>query len=386
MTTGSQRWDALDLLRGLSIIGMLLNLNPGAWAHQYGWLDHAKWEGGHLIDTVAPIFLFCVGAVLPLSIGRRLDRGSSRAAVAGHIVWRTFALVAIGFLLNLYPDFDWAHVRIPGVLQRIGLTYGLVGLFLLATCRREGGGAGFPLGLLVATAVLVLAAYFALLYFVPVPGWGAPRFDPVGSWPSVVDRAVIGRDHMFKFWPVNGRVEFDPEGIVSTWPAAGEVLCGAIVGLVHARGGFKRPLLTALPAGVVLMALAVALSGVCPIIKNIWTSTFTLFTVGFALALLGLLAVLDGRRGFEPIAFPCRVFGSNPLLAYVLSFALTPLWDLAWIRTGGSAPTSMRDFAQASFETILPPDAASLLFGLIVLALLFLVNLACWRRRWFLKL
>jgi predicted acyltransferase len=386
MGTGSQRWDALDLLRGLSIIGMLLNLNPGAWAHQYAWLEHAKWEGGHLIDTVAPIFLFCVGAVLPLSIGRRLDRGGSRAAVARHVLWRTFALVAIGFLLNLYPDFDWAHVRIPGVLQRIGLTYGLVGLFLLATAKREGGRTTFPLGVSVATAVFVLAAYFALLYFVPVPGWGAPRFDPVGSWPAVVDRAVIGRDHMFRFWPVNGRVEFDPEGILSTWPAAGEVLCGAIAGLLHAHGRLKPPLLTVLPAGAVLMAVAVALSSVCPIIKNIWTPTFTLFTVGFALALLGLLAVLHGRRWFEPVAFPSRVFGSNPLLAYILSFALSPLWDLPWISTGAAAPAPIRDFAQASFETVLPPDAASLLFGLLVLLLLFLVNLVCFRRGWLLKL
>jgi predicted acyltransferase len=386
MGTGSQRWDALDLLRGFSIIGMLLNLEAGSWSHVYPWLEHAKWEGATPIDLVAPVFLFCVGAVLPLSLARRLDKGAGRGAAAGHVLWRTFALVGIGFFLNLYPAFDWAHVRIPGVLQRIGLTYGLSGLFLLACARCGPGGARVPVWPVAAAGVLILIAYFALLYFAPVPGYGAPRFDPVGSWPSVVDRAVFGPPHMFRWWPVDGKVVFDPEGILSTWPATAQVLFGALIGLIYARGGLKRPLFVVLPAGAALIALAVALSPVCPIIKNIWTPTFVLFTSGFALVVLALLSLLAGKPEFSPIAFPARVFGSNPLLAYILSFLLDPLWDLTWIKNGAAAPTSIRDFAQASFETVLAPDAASLLFGLAVLLLLFLVNLACWRGRWFLKL
>ena len=300
MGSGSPRWDALDLLRGVSIVGMLLNLEAGSWSHVYPWLEHAKWEGATPIDLVAPVFLFCVGAVLPLSLARRLDTGSGRDTVAGHVLWRTLALVAIGFLLNLYPSFDWAHVRIPGVLQRIGLTYGLAGLFLLAVARRGRGLERFPVAPVAAALVLILISYFALLYVAPVPGYGAPRFDPVGSWPSVVDRAVIGPDHMFRWWPVDGKVVFDPEGIISTWPATAQVLFGALIGLIYARGGLKRPLLVVLPAGAALIALAVALSGVCPIIKNIWTPTFVLFTSGFALVVLALLSVVSGKPGFAP--------------------------------------------------------------------------------------
>jgi len=386
MGTGSQRWDALDLLRGFSLIGMLLNLEAGSWSHVYPWLEHARWEGATPIDLVAPVFLFCVGAVLPLSLARRLDNGSGRAAAAGRVLWRTLALVAIGFLLNLYPDFDWAHVRIPGVLQRIGLTYGLAGLFLLAVARSGRGAERFPITPVMAGFVLILISYFALLEFAPVPGYGAPRFDPVGSWPSVVDRAVFGPDHMFRWWPVDGKVVFDPEGILSTWPATAQVLFGALIGLTYARGGQKRPLLVVLPAGAALIALAIALCGVCPIIKNIWTPTFVLFTSGLALVVLALLSAVAGRPGFAPLAFPARIFGANPLPPYILSFLLDPLWDLRWIRSGASAPTSIRDFAQASFETVLPADAASLLFGVVVLLPLFLVNLICWRRRWFLRL
>jgi predicted acyltransferase len=191
---------------------------------------------------------------------------------------------------------------------------------------------------------------------------------------------------MFRWWPVDGKAVFDPEGILSTWPAMAQVLFGALIGLIYARGGLERPLLFILPAGAVLIALAVALSAVCPIIKNIWTPSFVLFTSGIALVALALLSIFTGKPGLTSLTFPARVFGANPLLAYILSFLLDPLWDLAWIRTDASAPTSIRAFAQATFETVLPPDAASLLFGLAVLLLLFLVNLVCWRRRWFLKL
>jgi predicted acyltransferase len=382
--TTSQRWEALDLLRGLSIIGMLLNLNVGAWNHVYPWLEHAKWEGLKPIDLVAPVFLVCVGAALPLSISRRLDQGASRGEVVKHILWRALALVGIGFLLNLYPAFDWAHVRVPGVLQRIGLTYGLVGLFLVAIAR-PGGGERFPIRVVAAVTAGMLVAYWALLYFVPSPGYGAPGFDPVGSWPSVIDRAVIGTDHMFRWWPVNGRVVFDPEGILSTWPAAAEVLAGALIGLLYAKRPL-RPIFKGLIVGALLVGVGQGLSHFCPIIKNIWTPTFVLFTVGAALFALAGLEALRRMRWFAPWGFPARVFGANPLLVYVLSFLLDPIWGLRWIPAGAGAPQSLRGFSQDVFGAFLPPEAASLAFGVLVLALLFAVAWACWKKRWFLKL
>ena len=130
-----KRWDALDVLRGLTIMLMLLNLGPGSWQHNYPFLVHASWEGGTLIDMVAPAFLFCVGAAMPLSLQRRSEKGASRQALLTHVLWRGFLLVAIGFFLNLYPKFDFATVRIPGILQRIGLCYALVGAYMLASAR-----------------------------------------------------------------------------------------------------------------------------------------------------------------------------------------------------------------------------------------------------------
>jgi len=102
-------------------------------------------------------------------------------------------------------------------LQRIGVSYALVGLLVVFASPR-----GRPLRLapaqLAAAAAAILVSYWALLYFVPVPGYGAPRFDPVGSWPAVIDRALFTVPHLFKWWPVDGHVVFDPDGLLSVYP------------------------------------------------------------------------------------------------------------------------------------------------------------------------
>jgi len=375
METTVKRWEALDMLRGLSIIFMLLNLNPGAWEHQYNWLVHAKWQGGAFIDMVAPVFLFCIGTVIPLSLQRRKDKGETNAGLTRHILVRAVVLIVIGLFLNAYPVFDFAHVRIPGVLQRIGMSYAAVALFILYVGERN------PLPAIVSAFAVVTIGWFLWLYFVPVPGFGAPRFDPVGSWPAYIDRAVFTVDHMFPWWPVDGKVVFDPDGLLSTFPVCANVLFGALVAVVYPK--LSRPLLALFVGGFVLMGLAVALNHVCPIIKNIWTSTFILFTCGFALFSLGLVTLVVERLKAAPLLFPAKVYGSNPLLAYVLSFLLAPLIDFVWLK----APAySLRGLGQKTFAQVLEPNAASLLFGLVMLTVIFLPLWLCYQRRWFLKL
>jgi predicted acyltransferase len=376
------RWDALDVFRGLTIMLMLLNLSPGSWEFNYGFLVHAPWEGGTLIDMVAPAFLFCIGAALPLSFERRAAKGATAHSLLAHVFWRSLLLVAIGFFLNLYPAFDVDTVRIPGVLQRIGLCYCIVGLFAILTAQRRPQFRlrARPIAL---GSVVVLLSYWALLYFVPVPGYGAPRFDAVGSWPPFVDRAVIGVEHFFPHWPVDGKVVFDPEGILSTWPACFNVLFGALVGLAFARGSFGLPALTGVVVGGAIMGLALALQGFCPIIKNIWTSTFALFSGGFALLVLALLMPVSQAPGVRSLLAPTRIFGENPLLAYILCFLVAPLIDYPALANGTQ---SLRTAGQAWFTRYLEPNAASLAFGLVGLLAIFLVLLLCHRKRWILKL
>ncbi len=377
-----KRWEALDLLRGLSIIGMLLNLVPGAWDQQYDWLEHAKWQGWHWIDLVAPIFLFCVGGALPFAVQSRIDKGDSTVDIAKHILWRALAIILIGLFLNAYPGFDFAHMRIPGVLQRIGLCFGLCGLFLVFAGRPNGG---FSVPVVAGAIAFILLSYFVLLQFVPVPGFGAQHYDPVGNWPAYVDRAVITIPHMFLWFPVDGKVVFDPEGIISTWPACATLLLGTLTALMYRSGSVQRPALTTALSGAAMIALAYAFNGVCPIIKNIWTPTFVLFSGGASLVALGGLMAAVAQWDIGRFLFPVKVFGTNPLLAYLICFILSPLIYLDWINSAWGV-INVPAYTQMLATGMMDLKLASFLFSVGFLAFEFAILWVCYRRRWFLRL
>jgi predicted acyltransferase len=308
-----------------------------------------------------------------------------------HVLWRAFVLVALGFLLNLYPTFDFETVRIPSVLSRIGVCYGIAGVFIVLTARTNAGGTlTFRSSLITWTSLGILVSYWALLYFVPVPGLGAARFDPIGNWGAYIDRAVIGTEHFFQHYRIDGQVVFDPEGILSTWPACFNVLLGVLVGIHFARPQSAhvktlRPAITAISIGVAMMAVAYLLQPFCPIIKNLWSSTFALFSGGFALALLGLLMPITQTPGVTQALQPVRVFGENPLLAYIIAWLMGPLLDARWFGTQ-DATLSLRDRGQQWLSQFLDPRAASLVFGLLCMAFIFVILVYCHRRRWILRI
>ncbi|HKE97265.1 MAG TPA: DUF5009 domain-containing protein, partial [Povalibacter sp.] len=313
MTT-SQRWLALDALRGLSVIGMLLNLNPGNWSRQFEWLGHAEWSGWTLVDMVFPGFLFCVGAALLLSFDARVRRGATRSELLLQLFKRSLLLVVIGILLNAYPSFDWSNLRLPGVLQRIGICGGLVGLLVLFSSRLEHGkGLTVRPMLLAGVSVAILVLYWALLRFVPVPQFGAPRFDSVGSWPVVIDRALFGIQHLWQYGTTDGQVTYDPEGLLSTFPACVNVIAGVLTAYWFRQRETKQPALVMLLTGAGMMLLAVLLDPHFPISKKLWTSTFALLSSGFSLALLGFLTRLLERSRDPRWIFPLEVFGANAL-------------------------------------------------------------------------
>ena len=382
---GAKRWQALDWLRGLSIIGMLFNLTPGAWDKEYAWMTHVKWEGLHVIDMVAPAFLFCIGAVMPISLAGRLEKGQSKATLWAHGLGRALVLVLIGLFLSAWPAFDFAHLRIPGVLQKIGLAFALALSLVLLTTRQGGDGKPvFAPRVIAGAFVFILLSHWAWLEFVPVPGFGAARFDPIGSWPAYIDRSVFTVPHMFIFWPVNGKVVFDPDGLMNVYTSSANILLGVLAGLAWRSGKIKRPILASFALAVAMMAAGLLLSGICPIIKNIWTATFVLFSGGVSLVLLAGLSLLAPSPAAGKVLFPLQVYGSNPLLAYLICFLPAPLFDLNWAAKPGCA--SLRTTGQAALSRVLDPYAASFTFGLIYLVIMLLILWICYRRRWFLKI
>ena len=378
----TNRWLAIDILRGISVAGMLLNLNPGDWGSQYLWLVHAKWDGWNLIDMVAPLFLFCIGAAIPLSFSKRLEKGIPKGILLWQIVWRSILLIILGLFFNLYPSFDWSHLRIPGVLQRIGLGYGIASIFVLyLTNIDEKNKCHFNYKLIAFAVVFILVSYWALLYFIPVPGFGAPRFDPVGSWPPYIDRALLGTNHMFVWWPVDGKIVFDPDGILSSYPIIINILVGVLAAIFYLRHEPGKKIPFYIISGIAMIIISYIFIQVCPIVKNIWTSTFALLSGGIALLLLGMFSFFHQRMKFVAFFYPFLVFGKNPLLAYLICALLMPLLDWNVISN-----TSFRFLGHTFFSQWMGASHASFLFGIIYLTFIFVLLIFFERRKIFLKI
>ncbi len=355
----TRRLLALDVLRGATVLLMILVNNPGSWHAVYAPLRHAEWNGWTPADLVFPFFLFILGVSLVFSVNGRIARGATRGAVLTHILWRSLALIAIGLILNGLFYLPWQAVRIPGVLQRIGLVYLFAALITLPTTRRAR---------LAITAALLLG-YWAMLMLIPVPGYGAGDLSAAGNLASFVDRWLMP-GHLW-------RPEWDPEGVLSTLPAIATALLGTFAAewLQSRRSGAKvaSGLLVAGAAGIVageLWSLAL------PINKNLWTSSFAMFSAGVAALLLGACYWTVEMRGWQRWTRPLVWVGMNPLAIYVGSEVL-----------GMGALEGVRHAVQAAvFAPVGNAAAASLLWALAYMGLWWAVAWIMYRNTIFIKL
>ena len=241
LTPPSNRILSIDVLRGLTIALMILVNDPGDWSHIYGQLDHAPWNGFTLTDFVFPNFLFIVGASTIFSITARRAKGDCRLTLAGHMFRRALTIFAIKMFLTAFPHFDYTHLRIFGVLTRIAICYLIAGLLCLAVWNTRHRARA-----LAAITAALLIGYWALMRFVPVPGFGVPThampiLDPDRNLAAWLDR---GFNSFTRTWLHTGVLynhTRDPEGLLSTLPAIATTLIGCLTGLWLNRTQLRVP-------------------------------------------------------------------------------------------------------------------------------------------------
>ncbi len=366
------RLDGLDVLRGLTVAGMLVVNTPGTWEHAYPQLLHAEWNGWTYTDTIFPFFLFIVGVSMEISFTRRSETGATRADLLRHTAARGAAIFGIGLALNAlsYFLFHKEHLRIPGVLQRIGVCFLAAGLIRLLLGRR---------GVFPAAVALVLL-YWALMELVPVPGFGAGRLDVEGNLAAYVDRLVLGA-HTWK-------TGWDPEGPLSTLPAIATTLFGAMAGaLLSARMELRRKIPVLLAAGATGAAIGALWGTVFPINKNLWTSSYAVFMSGLAAIAVAVCLWIVDARGWKSWAAPFRWLGRNALAIFTLS--LLAVLMLLWIKIPDAAgkPRSLYStIYRTVFDRFADPRLGSLLFALAFLSVFVGIAGLLYRRRIFIKL
>ena len=369
MNAASERLDSLDVFRGLSIAAMILVSTPGSWSTVYPPLDHALWNGWTLTDLVFPFLLFAMGAAVPFALARR--RGTPRR-VGRHIARRALILFALGLVLNAIeapPPLQLATFRIPGVLQRIAI------VFLAVAWLTEHGS----LRVQIATVAAALAGYWAALTFIPVPGIGAGILTPEGNLASYLDRALLGRHLLNRFT--------DPEGILSTLPAIATAMCGVFAGdwLKERRQAHHSAWL--LGAGLLAMIAGLAWHRAFPINKNLWTSSFALFSAGLAAQALAVCHWLVDARGWRAWSRPLAAYGRNPLAAYFLSVGFDSV--LTRVTVAGSGSLKGIVYRTAFVPWLRPccgAEAASLGYAIAYVALWGVILGELYRRRIFIRI
>lgn len=349
---------------------MVIVNTPGDWGAVYAPLLHAEWHGWTPTDLIFPFFVFIVGVSIVIS---------RRQATMATIARRAAVLYLLGLALALYPRFDFSIVRVVGVLPRLAICYFAAALVYRQVAARPESD---RVRVACVTAAALLVGYWVLLRFVPVPGGVAGDLSPSGNLGAWLDRTVIGEAHLWR----QSRT-WDPEGLLSTLPALATALTGVAFGVVLLGGraiGEKLGLLAG--AGVVSTLLGLLWSLDFPINKNLWTSSYVLFTSGLAALLLVACYWVVDVRGWRGWTRPFVVMGTNALALFVVSGALVKTLLLFQMTLADGTRTSVyRGVYLTWFAPLASPKNASLLFAVVALGLLYLLLEVLYRRRWFLR-
>ena len=361
------RLGSLDVFRGATVAGMILVNNAGDWGKTYGPLLHAEWHGWTPTDLIFPFFLFVVGVAIPYAFAGRLERsGGGLRPLHRQIVRRAVLLFALGLFLNWFPFYtvEWSAARIPGVLQRIAVVYLVAAFAWLHLGPR-------PRALL---ALVLLAGYWLAMMFVPVPGHGAGDLSPEGNLSGWIDHLLLG-SHTWRKAPGPG----DPEGILSTVPAIATALAGLFTGdFLRSSRTQREKLRGLLLSGAAATVAGLALAPWFPINKNLWTSTYVLFTAGVALLLLAAVYYVVDIKDWNGWARPFYVFGTNAIFAF---FGSTLMAKITYV-----IPNLQQWLYRHLFGNWLPDDVASLAWALMYVALWWGLTALLYRRRIFLKI
>ncbi|MGN0219442.1 MAG: acyltransferase family protein [Muribaculaceae bacterium] len=316
-----QRLLALDILRGITIAGMILVNNPGSWGHIYAPLAHAQWHGLTPTDLVFPFFMYIMGISTYFSL-RKYDFKFSGATL-WKICRRTVVIFAIGLAIAWFgmflrgitsgaaladAVFTFDHIRILGVMPRLAICYGLGSLIALALSKKA-------LPWFIAAMLVV----YAVILFVG-NGFEFASNNVI----AIVDNAVLGPDHMYTDHVGGESLKFDPEGLLSTLPSIAHMLIGFVCGgIIVATKDNNLRINKLFIIGTILTFSGFLLDFGIPINKKIWSPTFVLTTCGLASSFLGLLIWIIDIKGYRRWCRFFEAFGINPLFMYCLGAVLS---------------------------------------------------------------
>lgn len=384
---------ALDVLRGITVAGMILVNDPGSWGAVYAPLRHAVWNGLTPTDLVFPFFMFIMGVSMFFSL-RKFDFVCSRQVLL-KILRRGFLIFMLGLGITWFAQWfgavcnvyrvdlplgerlwkgltDVSHLRILGVLQRLAIAY--VGGSLISLWIRPR--------YYLWTAAAILLGYFFIL-------WGGNGFElSESNIIARVDQAVFGAQHLYgEYLPGGQRIAFDPEGLLSALPGFAHVLLGMFVGriLTEIKDNEVR-VLQLLIYGTILVFTGYLLSYGCPVNKKIWSPTYVMMTCGLAAQLLALLIFVIDIKGYRLWSRFFEAFGVNPLFTYVLADLIAIVLGFAGFYRNGEYISIQNYIYSVGLASWMNPYLASLVFALLFVVLNWGIARVLYKRKIYIKI
>ncbi len=335
----SERLLSLDAYRGFTIACMILVNCPGTWNHVYGPLLHVEWNGLTPTDLIFPSFIFMVGVSIAFAFKKRIEGGASKAQLRNKVIFRALKIYLVGLILWVWTDiptilsnplkYDYGDIRFTGVLQRIAAVFLICGLLFVYTRLRTQ----------VIICILFLVGYTAAVTLIPVPGQKEVVFEPGNNIVCWVDSKLLpghfwwGPDNHERNWEewqsrYPNMQPWDPEGILSTFPAIASGLIGIFAGmlLLSKNRSQERKVIILFFAGALMLGASYFWDIVSPINKSMWTSSYVMFSSGFACTVLAASIYFVDMLGFKKCAYIGIVFGCNAIAIYCLADILGPFF------------------------------------------------------------
>lgn len=354
----SSRLLSLDAFRGFTVVGMILVNTPASEEHVFKALEHATWNGVTLADYIFPFFVFIVGVSITLSYSKLLLKNTPKSQLIKKTVKRSAIIFSLGIFLGLFPEFDFYEIRIPGVLQRIALAFlGCALIYLYTNWKQQawiGGG--------------LLFVYWGLMMWVPVPGIGAGVLEPGQNLAAWMDSLIIPGSMWQGTW--------DPEGILGTLPTIATGITGMLIGhvLINTSISRERKIIWIFSAGLLSFGLGTAWGWVFPLNKNLWTSSYVLYTSGLATMTFALFYFVIDELEYTRWAKVGIVFGVNAIAAYTIGGILPAFFVF------------MQDwYIQTFISGSAWPQFASLIWAIIICLMCYVFVLVLYKKRIFIK-
>ncbi|NTE05380.1 DUF5009 domain-containing protein [Agrobacterium tumefaciens] len=364
MTEPKQRLLSLDFFRGLTVAAMILVNNPGSWGHIYAPLEHAEWNGCTPTDLIFPFFLWIVGVSIAFAMSSSKADPSTHQKTIIRAIKRGITLYLLGFFLAIFGKImaviidgkslleAFQTVRLLGVLQRIGIVFIISSIIFLRVSNKG----------IFKLFIAILAIYWALMTFVPVPGIGYANLEKETNLAAWIDRGILTEAHTWassKTW--------DPEGVLSTLPAIATCLFGILVGVWLRNKKVDQPTKVAwlFTSGVAAVILGLLWDLQFPINKALWTSSYVLYAGGLASISLALCYWLIDVQGYKRITTPFVVYGVNAITVFFLAGLMPRVLNLIKFSNGDGTKSALLEKIYATFYTpFFSPINASLLWAI----------------------